>query len=83
MSVKKQLIGIIVLVIAAAMIIVSAVFGSGILGGGKWAFIAGGLAIASMLGLGIATCLLVPETPKFKKVIASSKDADIEEGTQV
>jgi hypothetical protein len=62
---KKQIVGIVALVIAAVLLIFAVILASGVFGAGKMAFYAGGLAIASMFSFGIAAFLLTPKSPKL------------------
>ncbi len=56
----KSVLGVIALVIAAAMLIFALLLASGIFGGGETGFIAGGLTVGTMISLAIAAILLIP-----------------------
>jgi len=58
---KKQIIGLVSLVVAAVLLIFAIVLASGIFGVGKIAFASGGLTIASMFGFGTAAFLFAPK----------------------
>lgn len=62
---NKYVTGLVLLVMAAALLIFSGILASGQFGAGKMDFIAGGLAIGSMALFGAAAYCLIPPPPKI------------------